>query len=88
MVLEACWLERPDVSHEQEDARIGRQARPQVTDAVRGREPAVRTTHATWAPRVRGRVWRCVRGGLCGGGRRRVWKIAIGSQTVRDDYTV
>lgn len=43
MVLEACWLERADVSHKQADARIGRQARAQVTDAVgASRQPAYR----------------------------------------------
>lgn len=53
MVLEACWFERPDVSHEQADARIGRQARPQVTDAEGGCELAASAAPTAGLPRAR-----------------------------------
>ncbi len=46
-------LDRFNVSHEQADARVGGQARTQVTDAVRGCEPTTRSAPAARAARAR-----------------------------------
>ena len=43
-------LERFEVSHEQADAGVGGQERPQVTDAVGGCEAAIRAAPAARAP--------------------------------------